>query len=112
MGFHGLGALAKQRVVAFAANERKVLAATSLLKDHVREFFFGLAEFAASVNAFHGKHALVDEFGTAGLHRQIDLGKRDFLLTWIAILGNQITGVARKHDVVNFTLPRTLFLLC
>lgn len=58
--FHGLGGLAKQGVIALAANQRKVLVASGSLKDHVRQFSFCIGEFFTCGDAFCIKQALLN----------------------------------------------------
>ena len=42
--------------------------------------------------------------GASGLHGEIGLCKRNFVLFGIAVLRDQIAGVASEHDVINFAL--------
>ena len=48
--------------------------------------------------------ALLNQFCPAGLHRKIGLGKSDFLFSGVAVLGDEITGVAAQHDVIHLAL--------
>jgi hypothetical protein len=106
VSFHGLGALAGECLVALAANEGEVLMAPSLLKDELGQFLFGDGELLAGGDALGFKEALLDQLRAAGLDGEVSLGKGDLLLPGIAILGDELAGVAGEHDViVNHTEP-------
>ena len=100
MSFHGLGALAEECLVALAANEGEVLMAPSLLKDGLGQFLFGGGELLAGGDALGFKEALLDQLRAAGLDGEVSLGKVDLLLPGIAILGDEVAGVAGEHDVI------------
>ena len=57
---------------------------------------------------------LLDQFRPASLDGEIGLGESNFLLLGVAILGDEVAGVAGEHDVVDFTLSahrRSIILL-
>ena len=103
MGFHGLGALAEERLISLAANEGEVLVAAGLLEDELGQFLFRGGELLAGGDALGFEQALLDQLGTAGLDGEVGLGKGDLLLPGVAILGDEVAGVAGEHDVINLT---------
>ena len=52
------------------------------------------------------EEALLDSFLFAGLNSEICLSERNFRLRRITILSNQITGIPRESNVVDF--PRCI----
>jgi hypothetical protein len=67
------------------------------------------SSFSVSVSflrawALRVQHALLDQFGLAGLHRKVGLGKSNFGFARVTVLRNQVARIAGEHDVVDFAL--------
>jgi len=45
------------------------------------------------------EHALLKQFCLAGLYRKVSLGKRYFDFAWVAVLRDEVAGIAGEHDV-------------
>jgi hypothetical protein len=60
-------------------------------------------QFLARVQTFKFGDALFDDLLLAGLYREVGHGKSDFVLERIAVLGDQVAGVAVKCNVIDFT---------
>jgi hypothetical protein len=92
-------------LLALAADEGEVLVSAGLLEDERGEFLFRGGEFFfAGGNALGVEKPLLDQLCATGLDGEIGLGEGDFLLARIAILGDEIAGIAGEHEIVNFTL--------
>src|SRR5690606_9683029 len=71
---------------------------------HSGEFLFGFTELPAGVHALCFEKTSLDQLCPSGLQCEVSLGKRNFRLARIPVLGNQIAGVAGEHDVVDLSL--------
>jgi hypothetical protein len=80
------------------------LVVACLLKNHVGKLFFSGSELFPGGDAFGIEQALLDQLGTAGLHREVGLRERYFLLFGVAVLGDEVAGLAGEHEVVHLTL--------
>lgn len=61
-------------------------------------------QLGPGLDTFCLEYPLFDEFGAAGLDREIGLGEGDGFLAGIAVLRHQVAGVAGEEDVVDFVL--------
>ena len=104
LGLHGLGGFAEEGLVALAADEGEGVVAAGLLVNDLGKFLLGGGEFVTRRDALGFQKALLDEFGPAGLNGEIGLGEGDFLLSGIAVLGDEVAGIAGEHEIVNLTL--------
>ena len=46
-----------------------------------------------------------DEFLPPSLEREVGLAKRDLILRRIAVLGDEVAGIASEHEILDFALP-------
>ena len=104
LGFHGLGGFPEEGLVALVADQAEVLVATGLLEDDGGEFFFGGGELLTGLNAFRLKKPLLDQLCATRLDGEVGLGEGYFLLPRIAILRDEVAGVAGEHEIVDFPL--------
>ena len=67
----------------------------------LRQFFLGFGEFLPGRDSLRLNKALFNEFRLPRLDREIGLRERYLFLFGIAILGDEIARIARKHDIVD-----------
>ena len=103
-GFHGLGRFAEQGLVALAADDGEVVVAAGLLEDDDGEFLLGGTEFFPGKDALGFQQAFLDQLRPARLDGKVGLGEGDFLLPGIAILSDEVAGVAGEQDILDFPL--------
>ena len=55
-----------------------------------------------SASSSSGRYSLLDDFQFPGLDGEVGLGKGDFLLVRVAVLGDEVAGVAGEHHTGYF----------
>ena len=90
-------------MVALAADQGEIFVAAGLLEDDSGELLFGGSELLAGLHALGLEQALFDQLRLAGLNGEVGLGKGNLLFPRVAILRNEVAGVAGEHDVVDLT---------
>jgi hypothetical protein len=99
-----LGGLPKQGVVTLAADQSEILIASGLLVDHIGKLLLRDGQFPPRGNPLGFQESPLDEFGLAGLHGKVGLGKGDLRLARIPILRGQVACVPGQNDVIHFPL--------
>ena len=95
---------AKQRLIAFRANTAESCVIYTALINVLRKPLFRFSQSAACLCALNQRNAFFDQFLLAGLNSEIALCKCNFFFFRIAVLRNQITGIARQHIVFDCSL--------
>lgn len=72
--------------------------------DVLGQRFFRFAQTFASVEPGLQAHAVFDQLLLAGLDGEVALCEGDGFLAWVAVLGDQVAGVAGEHEVVDGAL--------
>jgi len=105
-GFHVLsGFTTEERLIAFAADDAETSFVVEFFENKPREQLLGFGQFFAGVEALDLGEAKFDEFLPPGLEGEVSLAKRNLILRRVTVLGNEVTGVAGEHEILDFTLP-------
>ena len=67
--------------------------------------FSDASQLVAGLKPAHELHPLFDQFLLAGLNGEVALGKGDRLLSRVAVLGDQVAGVAGEHEIFDLDAP-------
>ena len=102
--FHHVGTQVEKCLVAFGADYGKSLVVHASFIQNTRKFALGFLQFSTRFYALHFQQSLLDEFGAAGLYREIGLGKGNLRFSWVSILGYKIASVTGEHNVIYLTL--------
>ena len=103
--FHVLrGPAAEEGRVAFAANPREALVVAETVEDDPRKLLLRPGEPPAGTDPFRLGQPLLDDLLLAGLDGEVGLGKGDLLLGRVAVLSDQVAGVAGEGDVLDLPL--------
>ena len=93
----------EQSVITLRTNHGKPLAINTAFKQDSRENLLRLSKLCASLNTFKFMNASFHNFCNTCLNSKVILCKRNFRLTRITVLCNQITGIASEHIIIYFT---------
>lgn len=98
---------AEQGSVALRSHASDAFARDSVLVHIGGEELFRFGEPIAGGDAGNSLHALFDKLLLAGLQGEVALGKGNFLFARIAVFGNEVTGVAGEHVILDGTTGAT-----
>ncbi len=57
-------------------------------------------QFFPGLHAFHQAQPLFNQLLFSRLYREVRLGESDGFFRWVAVLGDEIAGVAGQHNVL------------
>ena len=103
--FHLFGGVAEQGLIAFGSNHAEISVAAGLFVYHAGKLFFSAGKFRAGRYSLCFKNSLLDDFKFSGLNGKIGLGKGNFLFARVAVLGDEVAGVAGEHQIIYGTFP-------
>lgn len=95
---------AEERRIALGADASEAGIVDAAFVDVLGQYLFRFAQAVAGIEPGLQAHAILDQFLLAGLDGKVALGEGDGFLARIAVLGNQVAGVAGEHEIVDETL--------
>jgi hypothetical protein len=103
--FHLLGAdAAEERLIPLAANAGEALLAPHALVDQPGQLFLRRGQLAAGAEALDLSQTFLDHLLLARLHREVGLSEGNRFFGRVAILCDEVTGVAGQRHVINLSL--------
>ena len=91
-------------MIAFAADAGEALVVGEPFEDDPRQLPLGYGELLARGEPLHLGQPLFDHLHFSGLHGKVRLGEGDGVFAGVAVLSDEVAGIARERDVFQFPL--------